>query len=232
MRRLGRAGPGQRGGRKPTLRLLLINPNSSHGITERMAECAAGVLNPGNKLTALTVAGSPAYLSSQEDMDAAAPGVVALYQQQAGSFDAVVLACFGDPGLEPLRQVTGLPTLGLIDASMAMALMCGKRPGIVTGGSGWLDLLPRILARCGWPGDVPIACLEQTGGEIFRNRLDPGDAIVESTARLVRDRKVETVILGGAGLVGLAASLTPRVPVPLIDCTLAAVRLAQAMPVR
>jgi allantoin racemase len=46
--------------------------------------------------------------------------------------------------------------------------------------------------------------------------------------RRVAERGADVVILGGAGMAGLALRLAGRVPVPLVDCVDAAVRAAEA----
>ena len=59
------------------MRLLLVNPNTSRHITERLALSARAVLPPGAQLTALTADHGPAAVRSPEDLQAAADALQA-----------------------------------------------------------------------------------------------------------------------------------------------------------
>ena len=85
--------------------------------------------------------------------------------------DAIVLACFGDPGLEALRERAGCPVVCMVDASINYARSLGYRPGIVTGGASWQRLLPPMLRRLGIDGQVPISCLEANWRTTFRKEI-------------------------------------------------------------
>ena len=68
-----------------------------------------------------------------------------------------MLACFGDPGLAALKEVSTVPVVGMADASILQACAIGKRFSIVTGGERWKPMLeefvgepgPRLAARLG-----------------------------------------------------------------------------------
>ena len=63
-----------------------------------------------------------------------------------GRKDAVVLACFGDPGLAALKEIAKVPVVGMADASILQACAMGNRFSIVTGGERWKSMLEEFVA--------------------------------------------------------------------------------------
>ena len=55
-----------------------------------------------------------------------------LVSERAGTFDAAIVACFGDPGLYAARELTEAPVVGIAEASFLLAMSLGHRFGIVS----------------------------------------------------------------------------------------------------
>jgi Asp/Glu/hydantoin racemase len=105
-----------------------------------------------------------------------------------------------------------VPVLGLADASAAAAH--GRRFGVVTGGAAWGPMLTEFFAARGYAGQLTgVRTVAPTGGEIARDP-EAALALLAATCRdCVEKDEAEVVILGGAGLAGLAARLDLPVPV-------------------
>jgi Asp/Glu/hydantoin racemase len=99
----------------------------------------------------------------------------------------------------------------------------------VTGGSRWVALLQEYLAGLGltnWLASVRT--VDTTGSQILADPQGSLETLARS-CRLAADQDGATsVILGGAGLVGLAGRIADRVPVPVMDCLQPAVFAARA----
>jgi Asp/Glu/hydantoin racemase len=91
------------------------------------------------------------------------------------------------------------------------------RFAIVTGGVRWRPMLERLARALGLESSLQqIELVSLTGAQLA---ADPPGAL-RLLARACQDATrsgADSVILGGAALVGMAASLAPQVPVPLID---------------
>lgn len=214
------------------MRLLLINPNTTEAVTERMLVVARGMVSPGTALVGVTGRFGAAYVASRSAYAIAGHAALdawAAADSAAGEgYDAVVLACFGDPGLEALRELCPVPVIGMADAAVAQAAAQGGRFAIVTGGERWLAMLREFVAARGLSDRLSgIHTVAPTGGDIAR----APDAALPLLAAACRDAAMAgagRVILAGAGLAGLAPAIAGDVPVPLIDGTLAALQAAEA----
>ncbi len=200
------------------MRLLLLNANTDASITARMAALAAQVAGEGVTIIPATGRFGARYISTRAAAAIAAhAGLDALAEAlEAGPApDAVLLACFGDPGLAALREVSPAPVAGMAEASLLAAAQFGGRIGVLTGGERWVPMMGELAAYLGFGGRPLIRTVRPTGAQIA---ADPAAALagLAAEAEALVSGGAEVVILGGAGLAGLAPRLSPRVPVPLL----------------
>ena len=201
------------------MRILLINPNMTPDITARVASAAQPFLPMGADLVGVTGRFGSPYITSRPSF---AVGGHAALDAMAGHcstpLDAVMLACFGDPALAALREISAVPVIGMAEASCHLASRPAGRFSIVTGGAAWVPMLEEFVASIGLSARLAsIRATTMTGGEIARDPDHALDALAGEIAACAADG-AQRVILGGAGLAGIAKALAPRVGVPLIDC--------------
>ncbi len=208
------------------MKLLLLNGNTDEAMTARLVE-AARRMYPTRDFFGATARFGERYIASRRAAAIAAHAVLDGVEREVGErnprgFDAVVIACFGDPGLEAAREICPVPVLGLADASLAAARRIAPRIALLTGGAAWVPMLREFaLIRGLGPEQVRVAAVSLTGGEIARDPEGSVPILAEAARDAVADGR-GALILGGAGLVGLAARLRGAVGVPVLDCLEAA----------
>jgi allantoin racemase len=211
------------------MRLLLLNANTDAAITDRMLALARPLAGPEVTVTGATARFGARYITPRAAAAIAAHAALdALAEALAGGArpDAVLLACFGDPGLAALREVSPVPVCGMAEASLLAAASLGGRIGVLTGGVRWVPMLEEYAAAIGLARRTLVRAVPQSGGMIA---ADPDAAIegLAAEARAAVALGAEVIVLGGAGLSGLAGRIGPRVPVPVLDSLAAGV--AQAL---
>jgi Asp/Glu/hydantoin racemase len=197
-------------------RVLLINPNTTTTVTERLAPVVARELGPGHALTLITARFGASYISSETAYCVAAHAALDAWAATGASAEGVLVGCFGDPGVFALRELCNGPVVGLAEASMREAAREG-RFAIVTGGLRWRPMLERLATAIGLGGQLQhIEIVDRTGAQLA---ADPEGALrlLAGACETAARSGARSVILGGAALVGMAAQLAPRVPLPLID---------------
>jgi allantoin racemase len=210
------------------MKLLLINPNTTRAITDRMLVEARKTAAPDTELEAVTGRFGAHYVASRASYTIAGHAALDAYAEHSGAVDGVVLACFGDPALAALKEIAHQPVVGMAEASCLTAAALGGRFAIVTGGERWGPMLREFVASIGLAEKLAVVhTVAPTGGDIAR---DPDRAIgllVDACNVCVEHHGADSVILGGAGLAGLSARIAPRVPVPVVDSLEACVRMAE-----
>ena len=213
------------------MKLLLVNPNTSSAMTEGMATAARTVAAPGTVVVGRQPSFGPASIEGFHDDVFGAAGVaeqVRLARDEA--FDAVVIACFGDPGLDAARELTTAPVLGIAEAAFHAASFVATGFSVVTTMTRTCVIAERLVARYGFERtcrgihgtDIPVLELETcSAGTIGQ---------IEAAARraLASDRS-GAIVLGCGGMAALCRTLQQRLGVPVIDGVSAAVKLAEAL---
>lgn len=208
--------------------ILIINPNTSDSVTALLQSHAQKEAGAEAHVQVVTARFGAPYISCEASYAVAAhatldawAGVVA---RNATPPDAVLIGCFGDPGLFALREASAVPVTGLAEAAFAEAAAYG-RFAIVTGGQRWKPILERIAGNLGYgPSLGGIVTVEPTGAQLAQDPLAARVLLAEACLQAVRQLNVQSVILGGAGLAGLAAQVQAQVGVPVIDSVLAGIR--------
>jgi allantoin racemase len=211
------------------LRILLINPNTTEAITALVAGHARA--SAGDAATFIPVSGrfGANYISSRAAVAIAAHAALDALAEHVAGCDAVYLACFGDPGLAALREVSPVAVIGMAEASCLEACNHGRRFAIVTGGALWRPMLTEFVAWLGLSDRLAsVRTIAPTGDQIAR---DPKAALAQLAAACTAcaaEDGADVVILGGAALAGLAARIQPSVPIPVLCSVEAGTRAAIA----
>ena len=210
--------------------LLLINPNTTQSITDLVLKTAKHFAAKGTTLRAVTGAFGPRYIASRIGYAIAGHAAVDALANDKARKDAVVLACFGDPGLAALKEVSKVPVIGMAEAAILQASAVGKRFSIVTGGERWKPMLEEFIAAQGMSARLAsVRTVAPTGADIARHPKAAMALLAKGCMACVREDGADVVILGGAGLAGLAAKLKSSVEVPLLDGLACAISMAEGL---
>jgi len=201
--------------------LLILNPNTGQQTSDRLLALSQAMVGPGIRLRLATARFGARYISDEVSAAIAAHAALDAYAADTaahGRPDAVLLACFGDPGLFALRDLAGVPVFGLAQAAMQQAALRGPFV-VVTGGAAWVPMLQRLaLALDVGDALLGVHALDATGGQIAGQGLAAVPALRHACAQaLQRWPQARSVLLGGAGLAGLAEAVSAVQGVPVLD---------------
>jgi allantoin racemase len=211
------------------MKLLLINPNTTAAMTDVLLREAQAIVAPDTTIIAVGGRFGACYVASRASYAIAGHAALDAYAEHGAGCDGVVLSCFGDPALLALKEIALQPVIGMAEASCLTAAALGGRFAIVTGGERWGPMLREFVAGLGLADRLArVETVAPTGGEIARDPDRALSLLADACRSCVENHGADSVILGGAGLAGLAARIADRVPVPLIDSLAASVRMAEA----
>lgn len=212
------------------MKILLINPNTTQAMTDLVVATARRFAAPGVDLVGATGRFGARYITTRAASAIAAHAALDAYAEHGAGCDAVILACFGDPGLSGLKELATQPVIGMAEAACFAAAPLGPKFAIVTGGERWGPMLEEFVAAIGLSSK--LACVKTvapSGADIARDPAGSFKMLADACNACVREHGAGSVILGGAGLAGIAAQIADRVPVPLIDGVAAAVKAAELL---
>ncbi|MBO6720081.1 MAG: aspartate/glutamate racemase family protein [Rhizobiaceae bacterium] len=207
------------------MRIALINPNTSSETTRMMLSIASEVAGTDAEVLGYTAGFGAPLITTPMALDRAVDAVAAL----AGDLDqadAVIVAAFGDPGLDSLRSKLSVPVTGIAEAAMAEAAHGGRRFAVVTTTP---ELRGRIAATAARQGHETFAGTWTTEGDAVTLTADAPAleaSLANAIQRAVREGGAEAVVIGGGPLALAARTLAATFAAPLIEPVPAAVRLS------
>lgn len=212
------------------MRLLLINPNISESVSELIGAEARRAASPSTDIEVATAPLGVAYIETRFEALVGAWAGANLAAERAGTYDALVVAAFGDPGLAGIREAVDVPVVGLTEAALMSACMLGGRFSIVAisrritawyretvQSHGLIDRLASIRSL-----DAPLR-------DVGSVQTDHEARLRELCNRAVDEDGADVIIIAGAPLAGLARSIRDDIPVPLVDGVSSAVRHAESL---
>jgi Asp/Glu/hydantoin racemase len=211
------------------MRILIANPNISQSVTDLLTATARRWASPGTEVVGVTATQGFSFIATRAEAAIGAYAALEIIGRHHQGFDAVVLAAFGDPGLDAARELLDIPVVGLSEAALLTACMVGRRFSIVTFATALGPWFQDCVASHGLTSRLASIRLNDTPFQ------DIGDVQNEKEAQLIAlclaavSDGADVVILAGAPLSGLAEKIADRVPVPLIDGMAAAIRQAEAL---
>lgn len=212
------------------MKILLINPNTTQGLTDRLMASARMVLAPGTELHAITAKTGVPYISTRTEAVIGGLSVLEILAEHHQDYDGAIVAAFGDPGLGAARELYDIPIVGLAEAGMLTACMLGGKFSIVTFATAlapWYDEClrwNRLEERC-----ASIRTLDGQFQSITDVQEEKGDLLVDLAMRAIEQDGADVIVLAGAPLAGLAQVVRDRLPVPVVDCPQAAVKQVEAL---
>ncbi|MEV7676173.1 aspartate/glutamate racemase family protein [Streptomyces sp. NPDC088752] len=197
----------------------MINPNTSATTTAMMTAIARRTLGPALPVRGVTVARGPRMLTDPAALRAAVPEVLAAgTAATAGDGCAALLvAAFGDPGLDALRAATGLPVAGLGEAALLEAAADGTPFGVATTTPLLADAITARVAELGLSDRY--TGLRLTAGAPERLSADPVVLLdrLERAVRACAERDgARAVVIGGGPLGEAAERLRARCAVRIV----------------
>ncbi|PWJ20206.1 aspartate/glutamate racemase family protein [Jannaschia seohaensis] len=212
------------------MRILLVNPNMTKAMTDRMAGIARAVLPEGMDLVPLTAERGFPYIASRAEAQVGGAVAYEMIAAHAETADAAILAAFGDPGLAGARELFDFPVVGMAEASLLTAAMLGERFSIVTFSPvmqrWYVDSVRDAGLTSRFTGvRTPAAHSADVGAVRETLRAD----LIELCNAAVQEDGADVVILGGAPLAGLAHEIEEDVAGVVVDPVSAAAAQAVAL---
>ncbi len=216
-------------------RLLVINPNTSATVSALVQQHVQAAAGPAVAVSTVTARFGAPYIACEASYAVAGHALLdAWAADQCDSSvrppDAVLIACFGDPGLWALREGSAAPVTGLAEASFLQARQHGGF-AVVTGGAAWKPMLQRLaLGLDLHHALVAIHTVAPSGVELAKHPQSAIALLAQACQEAAAHPQVRSIVLGGAGLAGMAAAVQPLVPVPVIDSVVAGTTHALSLP--
>ena len=213
------------------MKILLVNPNTTASMTEKVGKAALLVAASGTEIIAVNPEYGPVSIEGYYDEVFSIPGLLEEVRKGEDSgCQGTVIACFDDTGLDAARCLASGPVVGICEASMHIASLLANGFSIVTTLKRSIPALEKLAVKYGMSqqchrvraAEVPVLELENPDSEATK-------LIRFEIQKALDEDRSEAIVLGCAGMTDLATELSKEFGVPVIDGVTAAVKLVESL---
>lgn len=211
------------------MHILVVNPNTTASMTEKIGAAARAVAAEGTVITAVNPPDGPPSIEGYFDEVFSVPGLIGEMRERPNA-DAYIIACFDDTGLEAARCAVSGPVIGIGEAAFHAATFVAGRFSVVTTLARSIPAIEHNLTKYGLASrcarvrasEVPVLELEVPGS-------NASEKISAEIERALAEDGADGIVLGCAGMADLAGRLSNRHGVPVLDGVACAIKFAEGL---
>ncbi len=207
------------------MRILIINPNSDAAMTSAILAGGREYADGEFEVDCLPTPGAPQFIETYGDQAAAAAGMIELVRANEEKYDAFVVACHCDPNLDLLKEITRKPVVGIGEASMKVATMLGHRFSVVSTDPHSVPNKEALARNYHLEGQLASVRAPSAGMSGSSDR----EKYLETARAAIEEDGAEVVVLGCAGMTGLAGEMQNELGAPVLDGVLCALMVAAGL---
>ena len=213
------------------MRIMVINPNSSQEMTASIRGVLEHVKRSDTELTVVRTVGAPPAIQSASDIAQAVPPMLELVgKANKEGYDAVILACFSDPGLEAAREQSDILVMGIEETALHVAAMLGHKYTILTPLSKRIPSKEQDVRRFKAESAMAsVRALDLTVTETEANPELTKARILEVARKAVEEDGAEVIVLGCAGMTGYANDVEQQLGVVVLDPTTVTLKVCEGL---
>jgi len=201
------------------MRIIVINPNTSESMTDHLRRELASISGSGVELVCVNPDHGPVSIESAFDEALAIPPTLDLVRgAERDGFDAVVLACFSDPGLEAARELVSIPVVGIGESALHLAAQLGRRFTVLTTIPQRVPCMTEHIARRGLLNRLAsVRPLEMSVLELDADSSRTKIRVLAEARAAASEDGADVIVLGCAGLTGSAAEVERELGMTVVD---------------
>jgi Asp/Glu/hydantoin racemase len=205
--------------------ILVLNPNSSEAVTEKMQAACGTIMLPNDQSAIFrTLDSGPPGIETQRHVESVVLPLCDYFH--ANPADAFVIGCFSDPGLYLAREELPAPVVGIAESAVMAAMGLGGKFGILAIKTGSIGRHTRMIRQLGAYDrlaadralDLGVADLLDEDSSIGR--------LIDVGRQLRDDDDADVLILGCATMGVYRARLEAELGLPVVDPAQAALMRA------
>jgi Asp/Glu/hydantoin racemase len=207
--------------------ILVINPNSTEAVTRGIdAACEPLRMAGGPAIECITLKEGPPGVETQRDVDSVVAPLMRTVSERERDYSAFVIACFSDPGIYAVREMTKKPVVGIAECGILTALTLGQKFGVIAILRQSVARHLRYIAALGVTDRLAAELPLGLGVTELGDEKKTFERMVESGRQLRDAHGADVIVMGCAGMAPYRKPLQDTLGIPVVEPTQAAVAMA------
>lgn len=204
-------------------RVLIINPNSNSNMTKIIFSAARNYNTDLFEIEVINPEHGP--ITIENNFERILTGNEFVKEVKKGiekGYDGFMDGAICDPGLFAAKELSSVPVVGFGEASMILSLPLGHKFAILTANKRFEPIMQDLVKGYGLMDRC--ASIRSTGLTILQTANDKDLTIkmmIKAGRRAIEEDSAEVLLLGSAGMGGLAQTISEVLEVPVIDPVIA-----------
>ena len=166
--------------------------------------------------------------SSYDESFAVPPTLEIVKQAQQRGWNAILLACFCDAGVEAAREISSIPVIAMEEATFAVALTLGSKFGLLTEKRARIAMKERHVRRAGLLSRMAsIRALELSTADLDAKPEETKRRGLDLAKLMIEEDGAEVLILGCAAMAGYGDDIQAQLGIPVLDPTTVSFKYAE-----
>lgn len=214
--------------RASALKILVVDPIVKSEITETIDKRWLKRRSEDVVLDFMSLKKGPSFIETEEHEKSAVPDLLRVVRNsERQGYNALIINCFGNPGLEEAKKLVGIPVIGAGEASFLKMKEARKRFSVITTVKEAVSRVRRNAHKhTAEPFLASIRPLNMHVLELVQKQRLRKALLSEGNKALEEDN-VEIIVLGCTAMAGNAEWLSKKLGVSVIDPTEAAIEQAK-----
>lgn len=188
---------------------------------------------PGTEVRVVDVKTGPASIESAYEEMIAIPATLDLIMEcERDGYDAAIIGCFGDPGLDAARELVSIPVVGPCESSMLLAAGLGHKFSVLTifdsliAGQEYLAVKAGVREK--------LASVRATNIPVLELMADPAASkarMIEVATACVKEDRADSFLFGcmTMSFLDMADEISAAVGAPAVNAGKAALKQAETL---
>lgn len=217
-----------------SLQIMWLNPLGIDGYDQPMSDYMATIKAHDTRIDTVSFAmnASPNHLEYRT-YEALMIGdtVRAARHAATNGYDAMVIGCFYDPGIEDAREISGdTVVVAPCQASVQLAANLCNRFSVIVGREKWIEQMTERVHSYGYGSRLASMRSIEIGAAHLQDNSDlTVNRILDAGRKAIDEDKAEALILGCTVNFGLFEKVQDELGVPVIDPICAALKMAELL---
>lgn len=185
----------------------------------------------GTHVEVLDLDEGPLSIESAYDEYLSIPPMLARIVEVKARYDAVILGCYGDPGLDAARELVDIPIIGPGQASMLVAASLGHKVSVVTVLDSVVPLITKFTREISL--QERLASVRVANVPVLSLGSDPQaakQAVFRAAEEAIVEDGADTLVLGcmSMAFLGVSTEIQERFGIPVVNPARYALKFAES----
>ena len=213
------------------IKILWIDPVGSSNFHEKIKKVLGSIKRKDVEVDVVGLSKGPSHLEykSYEPL-ILVETLEKVVEAERKGYDAVIIGCFDDPGLQEARELVNIPVIGPGETCMHIASMLGHKFSVITAIREALARLEDHVFTYGL--EKKLASFRFVNMRLKEMQDDPEKlhaTLIQEAKKAIEEDDAEVIVLGCTVETGFMDKLIEELKVPIIDVTLVSFKFAEMM---